>query len=114
VLSAKDLQTIENYGRYRDTDGDGIPYRTLPGTHHAQAGYFTRGTGHNETAGYTEDPKVFENLLLRLKKKLKTARALVPQPEFQMNDADVGLIYYGSSALVMNEVIAQLKTQNIK
>jgi len=64
VLNAEQLEKIGKFERYRDVDGDGIPYRTLPGTDHPLAAYFNRGSGHNEKAGYTERPDDYENLML--------------------------------------------------
>ena len=68
------------FARYKDVDGDGIPYRTLPGTDHPAAAYFTRGSGHNEKALYSERPDDYENNMLRLARKFETARTLVPKP----------------------------------
>ncbi len=69
------------FSRYKDVDGDGIGYRTLPGTEHPAAAYFTRGTGHNEKSGYSERPDDFEKNMERINKKFETARAFVPRPE---------------------------------
>ena len=65
VLSAEDLTRLGGFARYKDVDGDAIPYRTLPGTDHPQASYFTRGSGHNEKALYTERPDDYQNLMER-------------------------------------------------
>ncbi|MGH9587412.1 MAG: 2-oxoacid:acceptor oxidoreductase subunit alpha, partial [Acidobacteriaceae bacterium] len=81
VLTAEDLERLGGFARYKDVDGDGIPYRTLPGTDHPQAAYFTRGSGHNEKALYTERPDDYLNNMERLSKKFETARSLVPRPE---------------------------------
>src|SRR5205807_7949046 len=80
VLTAGDLERIESWGRYRDVDGDGITYRTLPGTPNPLAGYFTRGSGHDEDAAYSELPEVYQRNLDRLARKHETARRLVPAP----------------------------------
>ncbi len=80
MLSAEDLNRLGGFARYKDVDGDGIPYRTLPGTEHPQAAYFTRGSGHNEKALYTERPEDYQNLMERLTRKFETARTLVPAP----------------------------------
>ena len=81
VLWEEDLEKLNgNWGRYRDVDGDGIPYRTVPGNRHPDSAYFTRGTGHDEDARYSEDPEVWDDNLERLKKKFETARAYVPAP----------------------------------
>src|SRR5277367_325730 len=78
VLTAEDLKRLGEFGRYKDVDGDAIPYRTLPGTDHPKAAYFTRGSGHNEKALYTERPEDYQNLMERLNRKFETARTLVP------------------------------------
>ncbi len=98
VLSAEDLEKIQEWGRYKDVDGDGIPYRTIPGTHHPKAPYFTRGSGHTEYARYTEDPVEFTKVLDRIKKKYDKAREILPAPEIDRNDdAKVAFISYGTS-----------------
>lgn len=115
VLTAKDLNELDEFKRYEDKDGDGIPYRTLPGTQHTKAAYFTRGTGHAEDAGYTESPEVFKKLLDRLKKKTETAKSLVPGPEIDFNqNADVALVAYGSTDFVIPEVRELLKQKGIE
>ena len=114
VLSAEDLNQRESFERYKDLDGDGIPYRTLPGTHHVNAAYFTRGTGHAENASYTENPGVFKKLLDRLKKKTETAKSLVPQPVVDYDSSsDVALIAYGSTNYVIPEIRKMLKDKGI-
>ena len=80
VLSAEDLEKLGGFGRYQDVDGDGIGYRTLPGTNHPAAAYFTRGSGHNEKAQYSERPDDYVNNLDRLTRKFETARHVVPAP----------------------------------
>lgn len=97
VLREKDLAKIESWGRYRDVDSDGIPYRTLPGTNNPHAGYFTRGTGHDELAKYSEDPDVWQRNLDRLRRKHDTARGEVPQPIVEDNGNDVAIIAYGTT-----------------
>src|SRR5262244_4187851 len=81
VLSADDLKRLGGFARYKDVDGDAIPYRTLPGTDHPLAAYFTRGSGHNEKAQYSERPDDYQNNMERLARKFETARSLVPKPE---------------------------------
>ncbi len=76
----KTSQRLGGFARYKDIDGDGVGYRTLPGTDHPLAAYFTRGTGHNESALYSERGEDWENNLKRLHHKHETARTLVPQP----------------------------------
>ncbi len=99
VLWEEDLEKLkEGWARYRDVDGDGIPYRTLPGNRHPKAAYFTRGTGHDEDARYSEDPQVWHDNLIRLKKKYETARSYVPAPVVDTQDgASLGIIAFGSS-----------------
>ncbi|RUL89162.1 2-oxoacid:acceptor oxidoreductase subunit alpha [Tautonia sociabilis] len=98
VLDAVDLQRRGGFGRYRDVDGDGVCYRTLPGTEHPAAAYFTRGTGHNESSGYSERPEDWRRNLDRLTRKLETARAELPRPVIAIEPgAKVGLIAYGST-----------------
>jgi 2-oxoglutarate ferredoxin oxidoreductase subunit alpha len=100
VLSAADLTRlgIGGFKRYKDTDGDGIAWRTLPGTEHPLAAYFTRGTGHNDEARLSERPEDWENNMARLARKFETARSLVPKPlEDRVEGAEVGIIGYGST-----------------
>ncbi len=97
VLDAAELANVESWGRYVDMDGDGIPYRTVPGTEHPLAGYFTRGSGHDENANYSEDPDVFAGNLDRLTRKHNTARAVVPQPVIEENGNRLGIIAYGTT-----------------
>jgi 2-oxoglutarate ferredoxin oxidoreductase subunit alpha len=98
VLSAEDITRMGSFSRYKDADGDGIGYRTLPGTDNPLAAYFVRGTGHDENALYSERSDVWEHNLERLRRKHDTARKLVPQPvENIVPDAQFGIIAYGSS-----------------
>ncbi|HTS79804.1 MAG TPA: 2-oxoacid:acceptor oxidoreductase subunit alpha [Myxococcaceae bacterium] len=97
VLSKEDLVRLGGFERYRDVDGDGITYRTLPGTDHPGAAYFTRGTGHNEKAQYSERPDDWVNNLDRLERKMDTARRELPAPILDGTGAEVGIIGYGSS-----------------
>jgi len=97
VLHEKDLNKLESWGRYRDVDRDGVPYRTLPGTEHSKAGYFTRGTGHDEEARYSELPEVWRRNLDRLVKKHETARLAVPQPLVEGMGNSVAIIAYGTT-----------------
>ncbi len=112
VLTKEDLDRLGGFERYRDVDGDGIPYRTLPGTDHPKAAYFTRGSGHNEKALYTERPDDYQNLMERLAKKFETARTLVPAPEIvQTGKSAIGLIAFGSSDYAVRESRDQLKKE---
>jgi 2-oxoglutarate ferredoxin oxidoreductase subunit alpha len=99
VLSAEDLNRLGSFARYKDVDGDGICYRTLPGTDHPNAAYFTRGTGHTDQATYSEKPKDWKNNMDRLARKFDTARALMPKPVVHTmpGGGDVGIIAFGSS-----------------
>ena len=103
VLWEEDLQRLlskgeKEWGRYKDLDGDGIPYRTIPGNLHQKAAYFTRGTGHDEFANYSEDAEVWEINLERLKKKITGAEKKLPAPEIHSKDESrFGLISYGTS-----------------
>src|ERR1700733_5834961 len=112
ILSKEDLDRLGGFERYKDVDGDGIPYRTLPGTDHPKAAYFTRGSGHNEKALYTERPDDYQNLMERLDKKFQTARTLVPAPEVvQTGKSKIGLIAFGSSDFAVRESRDQLKKE---
>ena len=109
VLNAAELAAAGKFERYRDLDGDGICYRTLPGTESPLAAYFTRGSGHNEKAGYSERPADYRNLMDRLTRKYNTARGVVPAPELHKNEkAKVGIIAFGSSDHAVREARQQL------
>ena len=111
VLWEADLEKLNGiWARYKDVDGDGIPYRTVAGNKHPAAAYFTRGTGHDEGDRYTEDPGPWEANLTRLMRKYDTARTLVPKPEIEkMAGATIGIISYGSSAPAVEEARVLLK-----
>jgi 2-oxoglutarate ferredoxin oxidoreductase subunit alpha len=112
VLTAEDLTRLGGFARYKDVDGDAIPYRTLPGTDHPKAAYFTRGSGHNENAIYTERPDDYQNLLERLNRKFETARTLVPAPVVvQTGKSKIGIIAYGTSDFAITESRDQLKEE---
>jgi 2-oxoglutarate ferredoxin oxidoreductase subunit alpha len=109
VLGAADLERLGGFARYKDVDGDGIGYRTLPGTDHPLAAYFTRGSGHNERAQYTERPEDWERNMARLARKYETARTLVPTPMVrQTSGAEVGIIAFGSTEPAVIEAQARL------
>jgi 2-oxoglutarate ferredoxin oxidoreductase subunit alpha len=115
VLTAEDLDRLGEFGRYKDVDGDGIPYRTLPGTNHPKAPYFTRGSGHNENAEYSERPRDWANNMARLGRKFDTARSIVPQPVVsEVKGAKIGLIAYGSSDPAIVEGRDRLDAKGIK
>lgn len=116
VLHEEDLERLNGqWGRYLDVDGDGIPYRTLPGNRHPSASYFARGTGHNEYARYSEEPDVWERVMLRIRSKLNTAKSLLPEPViFHRKDAQISIISYGSTDSAINEAIDLLEKQGYK
>ena len=115
VLSEEDLKKIGKFERYRDVDGDGVPFRTVPGNPHPLAGYFARGSGHNEAALYTEDGLVYQRNMERLAAKFETARKHVPAPVVdEMPGAKAGIIAYGTTDQVMQEARDTLKAKGIK
>jgi 2-oxoglutarate ferredoxin oxidoreductase subunit alpha len=112
VLSKEDLDRLGGFARYKDVDGDGIGYRTLPGTEHPRAAYFARGSGHNEYAQYSERPNDYVNNMDRLARKLETARSYVPKPEVvQTGKSEVGIIAYGTSHWALVEARDQLRDE---
>jgi len=112
VLSAEELKKLGEFARYKDVDGDGIGYRTLPGTDHPKAAYFTRGSGHNEKAQYSERPDDYQHNMERLAKKFESARAAVPKPEVVANGTSkIGVIAYGSTDFAMRESQSQLERE---
>jgi 2-oxoglutarate ferredoxin oxidoreductase subunit alpha len=113
VLSKEDLDKLGSFARYKDVDGDGIGYRTLPGTDHPLASYFTRGSGHNEKAQYSERPEDYQNNMDRLAKKFETARTFVPQPELAgEGKAKVGIIAYGTTHWAIVESRDQMRQEH--
>jgi 2-oxoglutarate ferredoxin oxidoreductase subunit alpha len=114
VLRENDLEELKgNWGRYLDKDGDGIPYRTLPGNKHPLSSYFTRGTGHDEYARYTEDAGTFQRNMERLKMKFETAKQYVPKPiVFNSKDTRTAIMAYGSTEAAINEARAQLENDH--
>ncbi len=113
VLNAKQLQELGGFARYKDVDGDGIGYRTLPGTDHPAAAYFTRGSGHNEKALYSERPEDYENNMLRLSRKFETAKTLVPKPILEgTGKQKVGIIAFGTSHWAVIEGRDQLERES--
>jgi 2-oxoglutarate ferredoxin oxidoreductase subunit alpha len=113
VLSAKDLDEVEVFGRYLDVDGDGIGYRTYPGTHPEKGAFFTRGTSRDEFAVYTESGEVYQRNMERLQKKWQTARAMVPAAQVVERGQSVGVLYYGTTALPMPEALDNLAQNGI-
>jgi 2-oxoglutarate ferredoxin oxidoreductase subunit alpha len=115
VLSAADLTRLGGFDRYSDPDGDGIGPRTLPGTDHPLAAYFTRGSGHNAHAQYTERPDEWEANLQRLARKFEHARTIVPKPVVdEAPGAEIGLIAYGSTDPGLVEARTMLAARGIK
>jgi 2-oxoglutarate/2-oxoacid ferredoxin oxidoreductase subunit alpha len=115
VLSAADLTRLQGeWQRYADVDGDGICYRTLPGTNHPDAAYFTRGTGHNEDAQYSERPEDWSANLERLARKHDYARKIVPGPVVDLvGSAEVGLISFGSNDPAVQEARDLLRAASV-
>src|SRR5205823_4532854 len=112
VLTKESLEKLGSFARYKDVDGDGIGYRTLPGTDHPKAAYFTRGSGHNEKAQYSERPDDYQHNMERLAKKLESARAAVPKPELVVNGSSkIGVIAYGSTDFAMRESQDQMQRE---
>jgi 2-oxoglutarate ferredoxin oxidoreductase subunit alpha len=111
VLWEVDLEKLNGiWGRYKDSDNDGIPFRTVPGNKHPSAAWFGRGTGHDENARYTEDANTWESNMARLKKKYETARTLIPKPVIKASrGATIGIIAYGSTEPAVDEALALLK-----
>ncbi|HKF24205.1 MAG TPA: 2-oxoacid:acceptor oxidoreductase subunit alpha [Candidatus Angelobacter sp.] len=117
VLNEEDLKRLGSFGRYKDVDGDGIPYRTLPGTEHPAAAYFTRGSGHNEKAQYSERGDDYVRNMDRLAKKFDTARRFVPAPVKEIGGTSqtgekIGVIAYGTSHWAMIEAYDQLTREH--
>lgn len=115
VMSAEELEAGKEFGRYLDVDGDGIPYRTYPGTHPTKGGFFTRGTTRDRYARYSEEGSVYVDNVQRLLRKFETAKALVPQPVLREsgNKTRFGAIFYGSTSPAMAEAIEALEAAGI-
>jgi 2-oxoglutarate ferredoxin oxidoreductase subunit alpha len=104
VLSAEDVERLGGFERYADVDRDGVGYRTLPGTPHEKASFFTRGTGHTPRGTYSEDADEWQENLDRLSRKFDTARGLVPKPVIEEEEGgSVGIIAYGTSDSAVQE-----------
>jgi len=114
VLWEKDLEELKgNWGRYLDKDGDGVTYRTFPGNKHPLSSYFTRGTGHDEYAKYTEDADTFHRNMERLKNKFETAKQYVPKPVTHLTQGTkVAIMAYGSTESAINEARTQLEKEH--
>jgi 2-oxoglutarate ferredoxin oxidoreductase subunit alpha len=112
VLSAEDLEKLGSFGRYRDVDGDGVGYRTLPATPHPAAAYFTRGSGHNENAAYTEREDDYVNNVDRLNRKFESIRKAIAPPIVDYNEkATIGFIATGTSHYAVDESRYQLRKE---
>jgi 2-oxoglutarate/2-oxoacid ferredoxin oxidoreductase subunit alpha len=115
VMTAEDLDAGREFGRYLDVDGDGIPFRTYPGTHPSKGAFFTRGTSRDEYARYTEDGAAYQRNMERLLRKFETAKWLVPRPVRRTagEGARIGAICYGSTSPAMDEAVELLAAQGI-
>src|SRR5947209_9705596 len=107
VMTAADLDAGKDFGRYLDVDGDGIPYRTYPGTHPSKGAFFTRGTSRDRYARYSEEGAAYADNMQRLLRKFETAKDLVPRPlqATAAKPTKYGVIYYGSTSPAMDEAI---------
>jgi 2-oxoglutarate/2-oxoacid ferredoxin oxidoreductase subunit alpha len=110
VMTAEELDTGKDFGRYLDVDGDGIPYRTYPGTHPTRGSFFTRGSTRDRYARYTEEGGPYVDNMQRLLRKFETAKGFVPRPVRRNCDKPTryGVIYYGSTSPAMDEAIVEL------
>jgi 2-oxoglutarate ferredoxin oxidoreductase subunit alpha len=115
VMTAAELEAGKEFGRYLDVDGDGIPYRTYPGTHPKRGAYFTRGTTKDRYARYSEEGADYVDNMARLAKKFETAKSLVPAPVLKSaaRKTDLGVIYFGSTAPAMNEAADMLAAKGV-
>ena len=114
VLNQQQLADIKDWGRYKDVDGDGICYRSLPGTPGGKGAYLTRGSGHNAYAQYSEKPEDYLEVMDRLKRKYETAKAFVPGPVFRNQGSDKGVLAFGSSDPAVIEAQDILLAQGLK
>ena len=115
IMTAEELEAGKEFGRYLDVDGDGIPYRTLPGTHPTKGSYFTRGTTKDRYARYSEQGPDYVDNMRRLLRKFESAKELVPQPVLRRakKKTKVGAIYFGSTSPAMNEAMDALDEQGV-
>ncbi len=113
ILTAEQLDKLESWGRYRDVDDDGIPYRTLPGTHPEKGSYFTRGSSHDEDAKYSEDSPTYVRIMDRLIKKHNTAKSIIPAPQIYQtkNQSTDGILFFGSTMHAAEEALDILKSE---
>jgi 2-oxoglutarate ferredoxin oxidoreductase subunit alpha len=115
VMSAEELEAGKEFGRYLDVDGDGIAYRTYPGTHASRGAYFTRGTTKDRYARYSETGPDYVDNMQRLLRKLETAKQIVPQPRLRpaQHPTKLGVVYFGSTAPAMQEALESLENDGI-
>jgi 2-oxoglutarate ferredoxin oxidoreductase subunit alpha len=115
VMTAEMLDAGADFGRYKDVDGDGIPFRTLPATHPSKGAYFTRGTSRDPYARYSEEGAVYVDNMERLLRKFDTARSLVPAPitRAAKKQTSYGVMYYGSTSPAMDEALAALEAKGL-
>jgi 2-oxoglutarate ferredoxin oxidoreductase subunit alpha len=115
VMTEAELESGKTFGRYLDADGDGIPYRTYPGTHPSKGAFFTRGTSRDRFAKYTEVGAAYVDNMQRLLKKFETAKSLVPRPVERpaAQPTRTGVLYYGSSSAAMKEALVALEAEGI-
>jgi 2-oxoglutarate ferredoxin oxidoreductase subunit alpha len=116
VMSAEELEAGRDFGRYKDVDGDGIPWRTLPGTHPTKGSFFTRGTTRDAYARYSERGPDYIYNMERLLKKFATAATLVPQPMLRLaaEKTQLGVIYFGSTSPAMQEALEELAERGVQ
>ena len=114
VLTKEDLDRLGGFSRYKDVDGDAtIGYRTLPGTQHPAAAYFTRGSGHNAQGNYSERPEDYENNMARLRRKFENVRSFAPAPVVEkMPNAEIGIIAFGTTHWALTESRDQLRDEH--
>lgn len=115
VLNAEDLERVKEFGRYLDVDGDGIPYRTIPGTHPTKGAFFTRGTSRDEYARYTEDGAAYVRNVDRLTKKWNTAKNYVPAAELYQEgkESDTGMVFFGTTTYAALEAMDMLEAEGL-
>lgn len=116
VLTAETLDSIKDWGRYKDVDGDAIPYRTLPATHPTKGAYFTRGSSHDEYANYSEDSPTYVRIMDRLVRKFETAKKMIPTPHFYQtaNESNTAFVFFGSTTFAAEEAMDILATKGQK
>ena len=116
VLTAEQLDKLDRFGRYLDSDNDGIPYRTIPGTHPSKGSFFTRGSSHDEYAVYSEDSPTYVRIMDRLLKKFETAKSFVPKPHLYQkeNKNKSGLLFFGTTTQSAEEAMDLFKEQGIE